>query len=85
MTEKPTAPTASASESDAAEEIVVCWRNPDGSQGSGRALRRENAEEMARIFSKMYPDQTYWLEPRKLTPPGSYGGVRRRKRVPPQR
>jgi hypothetical protein len=65
---------------DAAEEIVLCWRNADGSLDRGRPLRRENAEEMARIFSKMYPDQTYWLEPLSLVPRGSYGAVRRKRR-----
>jgi hypothetical protein len=68
--------------SDAADEVVIWWRNADGSLDRGRALRRENAEEMARIFSKMYPDQTYWLEPLKVTPRGSYGPVRRKRQDP---
>jgi hypothetical protein len=67
---------------DATEELVLWWRNADGSLDRGHALRRENAEAMARIFSKMYPDQTYWLEPVKVVPRGSYGPVRRKRRPP---
>jgi hypothetical protein len=79
MTQKPSLPSPLGGEPDAADELVLWWRNPDGSVASGHCLRRENAEEMARIFSKMYPDQTYWLEPQKITPPGSYPGVRRKR------
>ena len=64
---------------DEGEEVVLCWKNPDGSVDRGRPLRRENAEEMARIFSRMYPDQTYWVEPLKLAKPGSFTGIRRRR------
>jgi hypothetical protein len=72
-------PSGRADEPEASEELVLCWRNPDGSTDRARALRRENAEQVARIFSRMYPDQTYWLEPLKAAPPGAYTGLRRRR------
>lgn len=65
-------------EAEAAEEFVLYWRNPDGTVASGHALPRERVEQMARVFSKMYPDQSYWMEPLRLTPLRSYMGVRRK-------
>ncbi|HEX6737011.1 MAG TPA: hypothetical protein VF310_01940 [Vicinamibacteria bacterium] len=70
------------SSSDAPEELVVSWKNPDGSVGHGRALPRDSAEEMARIFTRMYPDQTYWLEPAAVRGRGVYPGVQRKRRRP---
>jgi hypothetical protein len=63
------------------EELVVSWKNPDGSIIHGRALRRQSAEEMVRIFSSMYPDQTYWLEPLAMRAREVYPGVRRKRQT----
>ena len=77
MSDREPVPPVRFDEADA-EELVVCWKNPDGSVDRGRALRPQNAQEMARIFSRMYPDQTYWLEPPNVTPRGAYTGLQRR-------
>jgi hypothetical protein len=70
-------------DAEPAEEFVLFWRNPDGSVASGHSLPKERAEQMARIFSKMYPDQTYWMEPVRVTPPRSYMGVTRKPNLGP--
>jgi hypothetical protein len=78
MPEKDPRSSARPEDLEPEDELVLWWRNPDGSLANGRALPRHNAEELALIFSKMYPDQTYWLEPLKATPRGSYVGLRRK-------
>jgi hypothetical protein len=82
MSEREADPFPRADEPDAVEELVLWWRNPDGSVDRGHPLRRANAEEMARIFSRMYPEQTYWLEPLMIVPRGAYAGVRRKRPRP---
>jgi hypothetical protein len=52
---------------DGEESFVVSWKYPDGTVASGHPLPRERAEALCRIYSRMYPDQTYWLEPLRLT------------------
>ena len=66
------------------ENVVLSWRYPDGTVASGHPLPREQAEQLARVYGGMYPDQTFWLEP-SLDPP-VVGRVRRRRvQAPPQK
>jgi hypothetical protein len=81
MAEKDPRSLPTPDDAEAAEEFVLYWRNRDGSVGSGHALPRERVEQMARVFSNMYPDQSYWMEPLRLTPKRSYMGVRRKPRL----
>jgi hypothetical protein len=44
-------------------EFVLSWKYPDGTVARGRPLPRSTAEQLARIFGSMYPEEAYWLEP----------------------
>jgi hypothetical protein len=50
-------------ETSSAPEFVLSWKYPDGTVAQGRPLPRETAEQLARVFGSMYPEETYWLEP----------------------
>ena len=60
------------------ESVVLSWRYPDGTVASGHPLPREQAEQLARVYGGMYPDQTFWLERSELDPT-VVGRVRRRR------
>jgi hypothetical protein len=61
------------------ESVVLSWRYPDGTVASGHPLPRDQAEQLARVYGGMHPDQTFWLEPSKLGETSGYGRVRRRR------
>jgi hypothetical protein len=60
------------------ESVVLSWRYPDGTVASGHPLPREQAEQLARVYGRMYPDQTFWLE-RSGLDTTAVGRVRRRR------
>lgn len=68
----------------AADSVVLSWRYPDGSVGTGHFLPRARAEQLARIYGAMHPEETYWIEPVPMEETQAYARVRRRRpKVPP--
>ena len=47
---------------------------------TGHFLPRERAEQLARIYGVMHPDQTYWIETVRMDETQAYARVRRRRR-----
>ena len=69
-------PSAAATPADS---VVLSWRYPDGRVATGHFLPRERAEQLARIYGVMHPDQTYWIETVRMDETRAYGRVRRRR------
>ena len=65
-----------------ADNVVLSSRSPDGSVTTGHFLPREHAEQLARIYGGMYPEQTFWIEPVKMDETRSFMRVRRRRPRP---
>ena len=63
-----------------AHSVVLSWRYPDGRVATGHFLPRERAEQLARIYGVMHPDQTYWIETVRMDETQAYARVRRRRR-----
>jgi hypothetical protein len=61
------------------DTVVLHWKYPDGTEVSGHPLPRGRAEQLARVYGSMYPDQTYWLEPVRLDETLAYARVQRRR------
>ena len=80
MAAKSPFPPGSTNAAESDESFVVSWKYPDGTLASGHPLPRERAEALCRIYSRMYPEQTYWLEPLRLTDTDTreFLGVRRK-------
>ena len=49
--------------------LVVWWRYPDGSTGSGEALPARQAESMLALYAARFADRHYWLEPAREDEP----------------
>ena len=62
----------------ASDSVVLSWRYPDGRVAKGHFLPRERAEQLARVYGSMHPDQTYWIETVPMDETKAYGRVRRR-------
>lgn len=62
MGEKAKTPSAADADTSAAE-FVVAWRHTDGTEGSAGPWPRERAERIVEIYGRMYPDQTFWVQP----------------------
>jgi hypothetical protein len=63
----------------AMDNVVLSWRYADGRVVSGHFLPRERAEQLARVYGDMHPDQTYWIEAVPLVETQAYARVRRRR------
>jgi hypothetical protein len=72
-------------ESTGSETVILSWKYPDGTVASGHPLPRNQAEQLAKVYGSMYPDQTYWLEPVRMDDTIAYARVRRRRtQLPPR-
>ena len=65
------------------DSVVLSWRYPDGSVATGHFLPRERAEQLARIYGAMHPEETYWIETVPMAETQAYARVRRRRQEPP--
>jgi len=64
-------------------EFLVSWKHPDGSISSVGPLPRDRAQSIVEVYGRMYPEQTFWVQPlpdeiQKARP----GRVRRAHRLP---
>ncbi len=82
MVEKAKSPSAAGPDSDAAD-YVIAWRHADGTEGSSGPWARERAESIVEVYGRMYPGQTFWVEPLpKQILEARPGRVRRVRRFP---
>jgi hypothetical protein len=73
-------------EATGSETVILSWKYPDGTMASGHPLPRDRAEQLARVYGAMYPDQTYWLEAVNMVETITYARVRRpRPQLPPRK
>ena len=41
----------------------VCWRGGDGARVDSCPMDRERAEALAQAYARVFPGQSYWVEP----------------------
>lgn len=61
------------------DSVVLSWRYPDGRVATSHFLPRERAEQLARIYGAMHPEETYSIEAVRMDETQTYGRVSRRR------
>jgi len=82
MAEKANPPNSAGDDKDLAE-FLVAWKRPDGTISSVGPLPRDRAQSIVEVYGRMYPEQTFWVQPlpaeiQEARP----GRVRRARRLP---
>jgi hypothetical protein len=64
-------------------EFLVSWKHSDGTISSVGPLPRERAQNIVEVYGRMYPEQTFWVQPLPAElQDARQGRVRRARRLP---
>lgn len=82
MAEKAKPPKAAGDEEDLAA-FLVAWKHSDGTISSVGPLPRDRAQNIVEVYGRMYPEQTFWVQPLPVEiQQARPGRVRRARRLP---
>jgi hypothetical protein len=64
-------------------DFLVSWKHPDGTISSVGPLPHDRAQNIVEVYGRMYPEQTFWVQPlpREIRE-ARQGRVRRARRLP---